>query len=136
MTAHTAALLVVFGTALLTVGTGTQAITNLTDFRQYAKAAAIQVIDAAGKGSKTTKTLARNPVLAIFLSVFPGIQIVFVTVSFLALRRNLAQLRSQNADEAAQIVKLLLAAVSWSIIMIGSGLTLAATIGQLMLTPG
>jgi hypothetical protein len=114
-----AALLVVFGTALLTIGTGAQAVTNLTDFKGYVRAAGKLVIDAAGQGSKTTKTLVANPVLAIILSVVPGIQIVFAAVSFFALRRNLATLRSTNANEAAQIVKLLLAAISWSIIMIG-----------------
>jgi hypothetical protein len=136
MTPHTAALLVVFGTATLTIGTGAQAVTNLTDFKGYVKAATEQVLTAAGEGSKTTKTLVRNPILAIILSVAPGIQIVFAAVSFFALRRNLATLRSTNADDATQIVKLLLAAISWSIIMIGSALTLAATIGQLRLTPG
>jgi hypothetical protein len=136
VTAHTAALLAVFGTASLTVGTAAQAITNLVDFGKYAKAASKEVLDAARQGGRTTAALLKRPILSIILTLLPGIQVVFIAVSAVALRRGIAKIRGQNADDARQIVSFLLAALFWTVIMVGSALTLIATKIQLDLTPG
>jgi len=136
MTTHTVSVLLVIGTALLTTGTTAQAISNLASFGKCAAAASPEMHKAAEAADNTTARLLKRPRRAIILTITPGIGVVFAAVSAVPLWRGIAKLRDQSEMKTAEIMAFLLTALLWCIIMLGSVLTLVATIIQLILTPG
>jgi hypothetical protein len=106
--------LAVIGLLLLTFGTGVQAWANLAEFKSVKKTVS----------TATVKALA---------DAVAGADLTGGLGFFFLRPRKLAQLAARDPGEAVELARFLRLAEVWSILMVGSGLALAAAVIQLIL---
>lgn len=136
--------LAVLGLALLTFGTGTQALANLAEFKSLRAAISEEAIEAATQAARDWISSPRRlPVvpeawnqrlimwkLRLFSNVYARQTIlgaIFIMPS------SLIRLYLKGGEEAFQLARFLRLVQVWGILMIGSALALAAACIQLAL---
>jgi hypothetical protein len=137
----------VAGLLLLTLGTGAQAWSSLTEFeslrRTIPKAAietlrAVMATEMLGGSSLTSRLRRRLNILHIRIPQFPRVSkwlfIARMAVFTIVLMPvSLKQIRTDGGEEAVQLARFARAAEVWAILMIGSALALVAATIQLVL---
>ncbi len=130
--AITGDVLAIAGTFLLTLGAGAQALANLAEYKTM-KTTVSEAARAALDDAVFNWTLfSRMGVTPLVHQPGAGYGILRGFL-FIFLPRKLAEIRAQDAGEAAELARFLRLAVIWAIIMIGSALALAAACIQLAL---